>query len=85
VITSFEGERVSKELAEMHGVHIASFAGGIERGPCVQIVVTDDRDANRRPGPPLRVYADYGIVQLTRVQAEFVRDVLTKWLTPEGK
>lgn len=64
---------MSKELAMAHDVHIGSFVGGIERGPCVQVEVTDGLGAN----------ADYGIVQLTRTQAEFVRDVLTKWL--EGK
>ncbi len=53
---------MSKDLAHAYGVHVTSFAGGVGRGPCVQI---DDAD---------------NVIQLTRVQAEFVRDVLSKWL-----
>jgi hypothetical protein len=61
---------MSKELANAHDVVIGSFAGGVNRGPCVQVEVTDGEGANE----------DYGIVQFTRTQAEFVRDVLSKWL-----
>lgn len=58
---------MSRELANAHGVAITSFAGGVNRGPCVQIDL-DDAPVTWRT------------IQLTRTQAEFVRDVLSKWL-----
>ena len=61
---------MSTELARAYDVQITSFAGGRGRGACVQIDVDDQRGAN----------VDFGAVQLTRTQAEFVCDVLSKWL-----
>lgn len=61
---------MSTQLANAHDVEVSSFAGGRERGPCISVSNSDGKGAN----------PDYGQVELTRTQAEFVRDVLTKWL-----
>jgi len=55
---------MSTRLYEDGELTISSFAGGKERGPSVQI-----------DSPPCP-----GYVQLTRVQAETVVNVLAKWL-----
>lgn len=60
---------MSRSLARAHDVDVVAFAGGAKRGACVQI---NSDDPHRAVG--------CGSVQLTRVQAEFVRDVLAKWL-----
>lgn len=59
---------MSKLLAEAYDVTVTSFAGGKDRGPCVQIDAGQNGQNN------------VSYVQLTREQAEFTRDVLSKWL-----
>jgi len=62
---------MSTRLAQSDGVELVQFAGGTERGLCVQIAVEVPGDE--------RGQSTY-IIQLTRTQAGFVRDELTKWM-----
>jgi hypothetical protein len=56
---------MSTPLYEDGELAISSFAGGKGRGPCVQITHSPSEDQ---------------FVQLTRVQAETVVNVLAEWL-----
>jgi len=64
---------MSTPLYEDGELSITSFAGGKGRGPCAQIDVNNEEGGN----------ADYGMVQVTRTQAETVVRVLAKWLGME--